>query len=180
MAFLCRQVHPLQEVKINHESYDFGWYTLDAIKVLPKLIPSTMDVLKYVYLYYRLFEIGALAVIRKGDKFLMTKVNAPHDTQVHGKWGFIAGMSEPYETLEQTLKRECLEEVGINIEIQHMIPFVKEEDNFKLFCYVARMTDTSQPIVINHEATEWGWFDLHEASELDTFGDTLKILSLVV
>lgn len=179
MAFLCKQVDESRPITINHEAYEYGWYTLDEAKALPKLIPSTMDVLKYVYRYYRLFELGALAVIKKDNKFLLTKINAPLNPQTHGKWGLIAGMSEPYETLEQTIKRECREEVSLDIDIVEMIPHVKEDENFKLFCFLAKPTDPAQQVIINDEASDWGWYTREEALKLELFGDTKLLLDLL-
>ena len=178
MAFLCKQVDETQPITINHEAYEYGWYTPDQITQL-KVIPSTVDTIKYVLKYYRLFELGVLGIIDKGGKYLMTKVFAPLDPRVHGKWGFIAGMSEPYETLAQTLLREAREEVSLDIEIVRMIPHVKEEENFKLFCFLAKLCDPTQKVVINDEASDWGWYTREEALRLELLGDTELLLDLL-
>lgn len=178
MAFLCKQTDESKPITINHEAYEYGWYTPDQIAQL-KVIPSTVDTIKYVLKYYRLFELGVLGIIEKGGKYLMTKVFAPLDPSVHGKWGFIAGMSEPYETLAQTLLREAREEVSLDIEIVRMLPHVKEEENFKLFCFLAKLSDPTQKVVINNEASDWGWYTREEALRLELFGDTELLLDLL-
>lgn len=179
MAFLCKQVDESKPITINHEAYEYGWYTPDQITQL-KVIPSTVDTIKYVIKYYRLYELGVLGVIEHEGKYLMTRIFAPKNPDAHGKWGFIAGMSEPYETLAQTLMREVREEVSIDVEIVRMLPHVKEEENFKLFCFLAKMTDPTQKIMINDEASDWGWFSYDEALKLDLFGDSKLILDLEI
>lgn len=178
MAFLCKQTDESKPIKINHEAYEYGWYTPNQIAQL-KVIPSTVDTIKYVLKYYRLFELGVLGIIENNGKYLMTKIFEPQNHDVHGKWGFVAGMSEPYETLIQTLLREAREEVSLDIEIVRMLPHVKEEENFKLFCFLAKLSDPTQKVVINNEASDWGWYTREEALKLSLFGDTALLLDLL-
>ncbi|MBI4484205.1 MAG: 8-oxo-dGTP diphosphatase MutT [Acidobacteria bacterium] len=57
----------------------------------------------------------AVAIIRKKNKFLITKrLNAAH---LGGLWEFPGGKREKGESLEECLRREVREEVGIEIAI---------------------------------------------------------------
>lgn len=181
IAFLCKQTDLSQPITINHEAYEYAWLSYDQISQL-QVIPSTMDTIRFVYTNARMYELGALAVIENEGKYLMTKIFAPHNPQAHGKWGFIAGVCEPKETLEQTLVRESYEEAGLSIKVVRMIPFAVEQGNFKLFCYLCKLSDPSQKVVINYEASDYRWATKTEILAMDErelFGDTTKITQLL-
>ncbi|MEI6327234.1 MAG: NUDIX hydrolase [Candidatus Roizmanbacteria bacterium] len=181
IAFLCRQIDPRQPITINHEAYEFAWLTYDQISRL-QVIPSTMDTIRFVYTNARMYELGALAVIENKGSYLITKIFAPDDHSSHGKWGFVAGVCEPNETLKQTLVRESNEETGLNIEVSRMIPFAVEQGNFKLFCYLCTLTDPEQKVHINDEASDYRWVtksELLHMSKGDVYGDTQAIVQLL-
>jgi 8-oxo-dGTP diphosphatase len=61
--------------------------------------------------------VNITAVIKNpsGDKFLIVQ-RSKHEIAYPGKWGFPGGKVEKGETITDTLKREILEEVGLEIE----------------------------------------------------------------
>jgi mutator protein MutT len=61
-------------------------------------------------------QIVTCAVIGKDDKILIARRKS--GDQMAGKWEFPGGTIEPGETLEQCLKRELLEELGVEIVIE--------------------------------------------------------------
>ncbi len=181
IAFLCKQTDINQPITINHEAYEYAWLTYDQISRL-QVIPSTMDTIRFVYTNARMYELGALAVIVNEGKYLITKIFAPHEPKAHGKWGFVAGVCEPLETLEQTLIRESQEEAGLKIRLVKMIPYAVEQGNLKLFCYLCELTDTSQKVVINDEASDYRWVTKAEILEMnqdELFGETASITKLL-
>lgn len=63
-----------------------------------------------------LFKVNVSAVIRQGDAFLLIK-RADDEEVFPGLWGIPGGTVEPTDaTLEGALRRECLEEVGIEVD----------------------------------------------------------------
>ena len=72
--------------------------------------------------------IGALGVIKKGNKFLMALRNEPKSLQTHHKWEFPGGEIEFDEKPEQALAREVMEEVGLKVKI--ISPFSYIETHF--------------------------------------------------
>ena len=68
------------------------------------------------------FVLAACAIIRKNDEVLLAKkIEKPHPAGLEGKWHFPGGVVKPGETLEEALRREMREEIGIEIEINELI-----------------------------------------------------------
>ena len=64
----------------------------------------------------------AAAVIREGGRYLITqRVQGSH---LAGLWEFPGGKRKPGEGLEECLKRELLEELGVEIEVGEKIETV--------------------------------------------------------
>lgn len=62
--------------------------------------------------------VAVFAIIQKGDKYLLAK-RSSRDPQSGGEWSVPSGKVEVEESpaiLEKTLKREIVEEVGVEIE----------------------------------------------------------------
>jgi 8-oxo-dGTP diphosphatase len=118
-----------------------------------------------------------IALIKKGGKFLMTKRVNPF------VWQFPGGGMEFGETPEEAIKREMIEEIGVEIEIITLIPKIYTETrNGKwqgiFICFLCRLKNESATIILNHEATEYNWFELEEISKFDMMSKTLEMAKL--
>ncbi len=60
----------------------------------------------------------AAAIIRQSGRYLITKRN--HDVMFGGLWEFPGGKRLPGETLEDCLRREMKEELGIDVAVQDL------------------------------------------------------------
>ncbi len=63
--------------------------------------------------------IVAAAVVRRGDAYLVTR--RLKGTHLEGLWEFPGGKCEPGEALEECLRREIVEELGVNVDIKHLL-----------------------------------------------------------
>lgn len=82
------------------------------------------------------------ALVREGDKFLIGQ--RPEGKARAGMWEFIGGKTEPNETNEEALIRECREEIGVTVEVGTLFMDVLHDysDLFvHLFVYNAKITE---------------------------------------
>lgn len=116
-----------------------------------------------------------LAVIRQNGKYLMTLrvANDPEDKGYLGFWQIPGGGWQIGETMEQAVTREAKEELGVDIEIIQKIPVIfdsmRNDWHGKLNCFLCRMKDSNQKIVLNEEASEYKWFTFDEIKKLKSF-----------
>lgn len=103
-------------------------------------------------------------------------------TKWRGKWGVPGGKVEYGESLEAALKREFLEETGLEIERPRLV-LVQEavlsgefyrEDHFVMLNYLAEAG--SEAVSPNQEITEYAWLDPARAARLDLNSYTRKLL----
>ena len=59
--------------------------------------------------------VVAAAVVERDDTCLLTR--RLEGTHLAGRWEFPGGKCEPGETLEECLRREMLEELGVNVHV---------------------------------------------------------------
>jgi mutator protein MutT len=63
--------------------------------------------------------IVAAAVVRRGDAYLVTR--RLKGTHLEGLWEFPGGKCEPGEALDACLRREIVEELGVNAHVRHLL-----------------------------------------------------------
>ncbi|MBU0612910.1 NUDIX hydrolase [Patescibacteria group bacterium] len=102
------------------------------------------------------------AVIVEGNKALL---NQHGDTDF---WKFCGGKVEDIDkTLIETAKREAMEELGIEIEIEDPEPFIAYDKteikdgvfDVKLIHYFAKRLNDIKP---GSDIRKWGWFDVND------------------
>jgi len=68
------------------------------------------------------FNVIVCAILRKNNEILLgKKIEGPHPVGLGGKWHLLGGVVEKRETLEEALRREMREELGVEIEINELI-----------------------------------------------------------
>ena len=97
----------------------------------------------------------AAALIWKEDRFLICQ--RPKDKARGLLWEFVGGKTEPGETAEQALIRECMEELGVTVEpegiymdIVHEYPDIQ----IHLILFNAHITEGT-PVLIEHNDMRW-------------------------
>lgn len=96
------------------------------------------------------------AIIKDGDKYLIGQRPA-HKSQ-GGLWEFMGGKIEPGETPEEALKRECLEELALEIENERIIDSVVHEypeKTIRLTLSECNPKNGSVPQALEHQEIRW-------------------------
>lgn len=115
--------------------------------------------------YTHLVSVAALVTNVKGEVLL---VKSP----LRG-WEYPGGLIEPGETFEQALKREVLEEAGVEIEITGFVGICKNiEKNIVNIDFTAKYV--SGELTTSNESTEVVWVSADEALKMITFPLTRK------
>jgi 8-oxo-dGTP diphosphatase len=104
----------------------------------------------------------AAAIITEG-RVLACERSAP--PEVAGRWEFPGGKVEAGETDEQALARECVEELGVRVEVGARVgPDVSlAHGRAVLRVYAARLLEGDLPQALEHTAMRW-----LSADELDS------------
>ena len=103
----------------------------------------------------RIIEVVG-AIIKDNDRYLVGQ-RAAHKSQ-GGLWEFMGGKIEPGETPEQALKRECLEELALEIENERIIDSVVHEypeKTIRLTLIECNPKDGSVPQALEHQGIRW-------------------------
>ncbi len=124
-----------------------------------------------------------IGVIKKNNHYLLTKRRSPK--KEWNKWQFPGGELKFNESLENALTRELKEELGVEVKIIKFIPRVfeirRKKDNFHglFFVFLCHLLNNSQKIVLNSEASEFGWFTKEEILNLDSLLGTREIINFI-
>lgn len=95
------------------------------------------------------------ALIRQNGKFFIAQ--RPEGKKRALLWEFVGGKVEPGETHEEALRRECMEELGISVEVGALFMHVvhKYPDvTVPLYLYTCTITD-GEPQKLEHRALAW-------------------------
>ena len=112
----------------------------------------------------------------KTNKFLLThrneatyEKNSPN-SPFNNCWNFPGGGIEFGENPEHTVIRELREELGIDVDVNCLIPkaFSSVRKNWHgiLICYICKIKDLNNTIKLNEESDTYGWFTLEEINKL--------------
>lgn len=112
-------------------------------------------------------------VLRNG-RILMLKRHEPELSDVHLKWEFPGGKVDFGETPEEAVKREILEETGIDAEVIRLLPLsftqnwnyswgVQQTLLFGFDCAYIK----EEKRMADHHVAEVRWMDLKEVKKLE-------------
>jgi mutator protein MutT len=107
---------------------------------------------------------GVIAIIRKGDKFLLGY--ECKQSPIKNTWRLLGGKIEPGETPEQTLHRELDEEAKISITIRKKLCMKQGSyTDIDIYVYLADYKN-GIPTPNMTEIDRIGWFSIEETRDL--------------
>lgn len=120
-------------------------------------------------------RVNVNAAIVRGDELLLIEFN--DDSGVH--YNFPGGGLEPGEAIEDGLKRECLEEACVEVEVERLLcvwEYVPEKEGFKYgnrqkvgLVFLCLLKDGAEPRLPNHpDANQVGvrWMKLADLEKI--------------
>jgi 8-oxo-dGTP diphosphatase len=126
-------------------------------------------------------------VIVKNNKYLLTKrADSEWGEEFENikrlPWQFPGGGLEFGESVEECLYREIKEETGLDVRIIKLLPKVFHNVRglwHGLFvCFLCQMKNENQPVIINEEASDYGWYSLAEIAKLPYLPLTYKVAKI--
>lgn len=119
-----------------------------------------------------LWGLAVRGICEFQDKILLLKIR-PHSAHDAGKWEIPGGKVKKCEFFDEALKREYLEETGLEIDIVSLYNVVRNDytacktsEEVKLIQLIMKVTCNSDEVVISEEHAEYGWFSLDEVNEM--------------
>jgi ADP-ribose pyrophosphatase YjhB (NUDIX family) len=123
-------------------------------------------------------QVGVKILLKnKAGKFLLVRRNPKKYPEVGAEWDIVGGRIEPGSSLIDNLKREVMEETGL--ELRSQVTLVAAQDIFPQDRHVVRLTYVGsidgEP-KIDEEHTELQWFTSAEIKGLKNLDKYFKEL----
>ncbi len=105
-------------------------------------------------------------------KILLLKIRSKssHDA---GRWEIPGGKVKKCEYFDNALKREYLEETGLEIDVNSLLKVVrrdytacKTQEEVKSIQLIMKVTCESDEVTISEEHDDYGWFDMDEVNKM--------------
>lgn len=115
-------------------------------------------------------HLAAAAIVENNEgKILMVQEGKNH---IKGTWNFPGGSCEEKEEIEETVKREVLEETGWTVELNELIGIYLEESvrtqkTVTVFMYRAKLVEQKHQGLENGEILKTEFFRPEKIIELD-------------
>lgn len=105
--------------------------------------------------------VGAVILNASDEVLLLRRASHPEI----GQWTIPGGAVEWFETCADAVKRECREEVGLNIEVGRMLTVVDhiledEGEHWVSVEFLCSVTSDKAARLCERESSELGWFSL--------------------
>lgn len=123
-----------------------------------------------------MWGLAAKGICEYNGKILLLKIRSrsSHDA---GRWEIPGGKVEKCEYFDQALKREYLEETGLEVDVASLYNVVRRDytacktsEEIKSIQLIMKVTCESDEVTISEEHDDYGWFTLEEIEEMITDG----------
>ena len=115
----------------------------------------------------------AVGVIKRDNKIYISK--RADDLHQGGKWEFPGGKREANETIEQTLARELLEEIGIQVTKQSPFMLIEHDYGDKKVRLDVRLVEAFTGEAKHQEGQQSQWVDINDLNQF-TFPEANKVI----
>ena len=119
-----------------------------------------------------LWGLTARGICEFNGKVLLLKIRSKsaHDA---GKWEIPGGKVKKCEFFDEALKREYLEETGLEIDVESLYKVVRNDytacktnEKVKSIQLIMKVTCNSDDVKISEEHEDYGWFGWDEVNEM--------------
>ena len=119
-----------------------------------------------------LWGLTARGICEFNGKILLLKIRSrsAHDA---GRWEIPGGKVKKCEFFDDGLKREFLEETGLEVDVVSLYNVVRKDytacktnEEIKSIQLVMKVTCESDEVTISEEHDDYGWFSLDEIKEM--------------
>jgi 8-oxo-dGTP diphosphatase len=122
---------------------------------------------------------AVVAIIQRHGTFLLVK-RSDYTKTASGYWCPVSGRIEMGETQEEALKREVMEEVGLEVTATEKVAEINSADDRFVLHFWRTDIISGEAHINSDEATALQWFTLAELKELQpTFKEDIEILGRV-
>lgn len=115
-------------------------------------------------------KLAVKGIIRRGDGKILVVKRSPNDDHKPGVWETVGGGVEEGDSPQDALKREIMEEVGLEVEISepfNVFNFVKDNGDKKVG--ITFLCDyISGEIKLSEEHSDWQWIDPFDFKKFDS------------
>ena len=114
-------------------------------------------------------QVGVKILLKsKEGKYLLVKRSAEKYPEVGAKWDIVGGRIDPGSSLIDNLKREVMEETGLEILSEPKL--IQAQDILKEDKHVVRLTyvgEADGEVALSDEHDQYGWFSVEEMDKLE-------------
>lgn len=119
-----------------------------------------------------LWGLTARGICEYNGKILLLKIRSrsAHDA---GRWEIPGGKVKKCEYFDEALKREYLEETGLEVDVVSLYNVVRKDftacktsEEVKSIQLIMKVTCESDEVTISEEHDDYGWFTLGEIEEI--------------
>ena len=119
-----------------------------------------------------MWGLTARGICEFNDKILLLKIRSKSAHHA-GKWEIPGGKVKKCEFFDEALKREYLEETGLDIDIVSLYNVVRNDytacktsEEEKSIQLIMKVTCESDEVNISREHDDYGWFTMDEVNQM--------------
>lgn len=123
-----------------------------------------------------MWGLAVRGICEFNGKYLLLKVRSKssHDA---GRWEIPGGKVKKCEYFDNALKREYLEETGLEVDVDTLLNVVRRDytacktnEEVKSIQLIMKVTCESDEVIISEEHDDYGWFSWEEIEDMISKG----------